>query len=56
MDAAGAAKLDGVDLLLGFFEVAIHMILYIRGVYPPELFERRKKYGVPVQVNRVRVV
>ncbi len=29
-------------------EVAIHNILYLRQVYPPELFVRRKKFDVPV--------
>ncbi|KAI9594491.1 DNA-binding protein [Syncephalis fuscata] len=33
-------------------ETAIHMILYIRELYPPHLFERQKKYNVPVHVAR----
>lgn len=45
-----------VDLVSGgvlceFLEVAFHLILYIREVYPAVVFERRKKYSVPVQVS-----
>ena len=45
-----------VDLVSGgvlceFLEVAFHLILYIREVYPAVVFERRKKYNVPVQVS-----
>ena len=45
-----------VDLVSGgvlceFLEVAFHLILYIREVYPAVVFERRKKYNVPVQVR-----
>ena len=38
-------------VLCEFLEVAFHLILYVREVYPPVVFERRKKYNVPVQVN-----
>eukprot|EP01137_Pigoraptor_chileana_P036738 Opistho-2@32832 len=34
------------------FEVAIHTILYVRGVYPKEIFEPRKKFGVLVWRSR----
>lgn len=34
-----------------FLEVAFHLILYVREVYPAMVFERRKKYNVPVQVS-----
>ncbi len=33
-------------------EVAIHTILYVRHVYPAELFVRRKKYDTPVFQSR----
>lgn len=33
-------------------EVAIHTILYVRQVYPAELFIRRKKYDTPVFQSR----
>lgn len=33
-----------------FLEVAFHLILYVREVYPAMVFERRKKYNVPVQM------
>lgn len=33
-------------------EVAIHTILYVRQIYPPDLFVRRKKYDMPVFQSR----
>eukprot|EP00061_Rhincodon_typus_P015387 g43028.t1 len=46
------------DVLCEFLEVAIHMILYVREVYPVGIFQKRKKYNVPVQneVDRMVVV
>ncbi|KAF7311061.1 HORMA domain-containing protein [Mycena chlorophos] len=35
-----------------FIEVAIHSILYVRQVYPADLFIRRKKYDTPVFQSR----
>lgn len=35
-----------------FVEVAIHTILYVRQVYPADLFVRRKKYETPVYQSR----
>ncbi|KAH7909798.1 DNA-binding protein [Hygrophoropsis aurantiaca] len=35
-----------------FIEVAIHSILYVRQIYPPDLFIRRKKYDTPVFQSR----
>lgn len=40
------------DILCEFLEVAIHLILYVREVYPSGIFQKRKKYNVPVQVQR----
>ncbi|KAE8261227.1 hypothetical protein A4X09_0g7692 [Tilletia walkeri] len=31
-----------------FFQVAIESLLCVRNVYPPEVFQRRKKYNTPV--------
>ena len=39
-------------VLCEFLEVAFHLILYVREVYPSVVFERRKKYNVPVQVRK----
>lgn len=39
------------DILCEFLEVAIHLILYVREVYPSGIFQKRKKYNVPVQVQ-----
>lgn len=33
-------------------EVAIHTILYVRQIYPADLFVRRKKYETPVYQSR----
>ncbi|KAK1220017.1 hypothetical protein PQX77_017224 [Marasmius sp. AFHP31] len=38
--------------LTEFIEVAIHTILYVRQVYPADLFVRRKKYDTPVFQSR----
>ncbi|KAH7930407.1 DNA-binding protein [Leucogyrophana mollusca] len=35
-----------------FIEVAIHSILYVRQIYPADLFIRRKKYDTPVFQSR----
>ncbi|XP_061189034.1 mitotic spindle assembly checkpoint protein MAD2B-like isoform X3 [Saccostrea echinata] len=40
----------GLDIFSEFLEVAIHSILYDRELYPAGVFERRKKYNVPVQI------
>ena len=39
------------DILCEFLEVAIHTILYIRDIYPAVIFDKRKKYNVPVQMS-----
>ncbi|CAE6426823.1 unnamed protein product [Rhizoctonia solani] len=38
--------------IVEFLEVAIHTILFIRGVYPPDLFVRRRKWDAPVYQSR----
>ncbi|XP_054274521.1 mitotic spindle assembly checkpoint protein MAD2B [Macrosteles quadrilineatus] len=38
------------DVLLEFFEVCFHSILFLRNVYPPSIFVLKKKYNVPVHV------
>ena len=37
-----------LDFLIDFWEVALHQILYSRGVYPERIFIKCKKYGVPI--------
>uniref|UniRef100_A0A8C1ZMX6 Mitotic spindle assembly checkpoint protein MAD2B n=2 Tax=Cyprinus carpio TaxID=7962 RepID=A0A8C1ZMX6_CYPCA len=39
------------DILCEFLEVAIHLILYVREIYPSGIFQKRKKYNVPVQMS-----
>ncbi|EWM23863.1 mad2 mitotic arrest deficient-like 2 [Nannochloropsis gaditana] len=43
---------EATAVLLEFLEVAVHQVLYNRGVYPPAIFERRRKYDVPVFMSR----
>eukprot|EP00736_Rhodelphis_marinus_P007120 Rmarinus@m.15336 len=43
---------DSVYDILVFLEASIHTILFLRKIYPAELFEKRQLYGVPVNVNR----
>lgn len=38
-----------LNLVLDFFEAAIHQILYCREVYPKQLFTRAQLFGVPIQ-------
>ncbi|KAK3859608.1 hypothetical protein Pcinc_034293 [Petrolisthes cinctipes] len=38
------------DIVLELLEVAINLILYTREIYPPAVFQRRKKYSIPVQM------
>ena len=40
------------EKILEYLEVAFHNILFAREVYPVELFERRRKYGVAVRMSR----
>ncbi|XP_071841230.1 mitotic spindle assembly checkpoint protein MAD2B-like [Apostichopus japonicus] len=40
------------DIFCEFLEVSIHQILHVRGLYPEGIFERKKKYGVPVSMAR----
>lgn len=39
------------NILCEFLEVAVHLILYVREVYPAGIFKKRKKYNVPVQMS-----
>ena len=39
------------ELVTEFFGYAVNNILYQRGVYPPEEFERKQKYGLGVMVT-----
>ncbi|XP_052761262.1 mitotic spindle assembly checkpoint protein MAD2B-like [Mya arenaria] len=51
MNAQDASKTKvSCDIFAEFLEVSIHCILYNRGIYPSGVFERRKKYNVPVQM------
>ncbi|KAG8219493.1 DNA-binding protein [Butyriboletus roseoflavus] len=43
---------QAVQGITEFLEVAIHTILYVRQIYPPDLFVRRKKYDMPVFQSR----
>ncbi|KAI0801105.1 DNA-binding protein [Fomes fomentarius] len=43
---------ESVSGIAEFIEVAVHTILYVRQVYPAELFVRRRKYDTPVFQSR----
>ncbi|KAI0756843.1 DNA-binding protein [Daedaleopsis nitida] len=43
---------QAVRAIAEFIEVAIHTILYLRQVYPPDLFVRRRKYDTAVFQSR----
>ena len=38
--------LDISDVLLEFLDCSIHQLLYVRRIYPTNLFELRSKYGI----------
>ncbi|KAJ3021969.1 MAD2 mitotic arrest deficient-like 2 [Thoreauomyces humboldtii] len=38
--------------IIDFLEVAIHQILFVRDVYPSEIFEKRRMYNVAVLMSR----
>lgn len=40
-----------IDILAEFLEVAFHQILYTRDLYPSTIFEKCRKYNVPVQMS-----
>ena len=50
--AAGGCSANQAEVMLSFLETAVHTILYTRAVYPPELFEQRRQYNVPVRMAR----
>jgi len=41
------------DVVCEFIEVSVHLILYLRGVYPPEFFTRVNKYSIGTFMCRV---
>ncbi|KAH8550923.1 DNA-binding protein [Umbelopsis sp. PMI_123] len=43
---------DIIDIAAEFVEVAIHQILFVRGLYPKEIFVIRQKYNAPVHMSR----
>lgn len=50
--ASKAIALRGsTDHVVEFFGYAVNSVLYQRGVYPPESFERKSKYGIGVMVT-----
>ncbi|KAJ3368408.1 MAD2 mitotic arrest deficient-like 2 [Allomyces arbusculus] len=42
--------------LVEYLEVALHLVLFIRGLYPPHLFTDAQKYGAKVKVCRSPLV
>jgi len=41
-----------VNVICEFLEVATHTVLYMRQIYPPELFEKKRKYNITVYISR----
>ena len=39
------------DIVKEFFEFSVNNILYQRGIYPPETFQRISKYGLAIMVT-----
>eukprot|EP00768_Dysnectes_brevis_P002683 gnl/Dysnectes_brevis/1979_a2278_2412.p1 GENE.gnl/Dysnectes_brevis/1979_a2278_2412~~gnl/Dysnectes_brevis/1979_a2278_2412.p1 ORF type:complete len:214 (+),score=37.16 gnl/Dysnectes_brevis/1979_a2278_2412:30-644(+) len=49
----GTITLAGsTEIVSEFFGYSINSILYLRGLYPPESFERRQKYGVTMMMTK----
>lgn len=40
------------DVICEFLEAAFHTILFTRNIYPVEIFERQRKFGIPVRMSR----
>lgn len=43
--------LDIPGVVVEFLEVAVHVLLHSRKLYPEGIFHLKKKYGVPVHVS-----
>ncbi|KAL1919328.1 uncharacterized protein VTP21DRAFT_2021 [Calcarisporiella thermophila] len=41
-----------IEVLCEFLEIAIHQIVYVRQIYPHELFKKCRKYNIPLQQSR----
>ena len=41
-----------VSVFVEFVEAVIHQILHLRSIYKPELFERRRLYGITTRKSR----
>ncbi|CAG0922112.1 unnamed protein product [Notodromas monacha] len=51
-ETANAICLKGsTEILAEYFEYAVHTIIYQRGIYPSETFERQQKYGLTLFVS-----
>ena len=45
-------EVDVCEILIEFLNVAIHQVLYLRDIYPEEVFASAKQYGVAVKMSR----
>jgi mitotic spindle assembly checkpoint protein MAD2 len=51
MEYEGSITLRGSsELVTEFFEYSVNNILYQRGIYPPETFQRVSKYGLSMVI------
>lgn len=44
-------EINPSDIFVEFLEIAFHYLLFINNIYPNEIFENRKKYGVGVKYS-----
>ncbi|QDZ24657.1 mitotic spindle assembly checkpoint protein [Chloropicon primus] len=49
---AGGGEASTSDIVCEFLEAAVHTALRVKGVYPAEVFERRRLYNVAVSRSR----
>lgn len=43
---------EALEIFSDFLETVVHVLLFCRNAYPPELFERVRKYGIPIYMSR----
>ncbi|WWD05274.1 hypothetical protein V865_003347 [Kwoniella europaea PYCC6329] len=48
----GLSYKEIADAIISFLEISLHTILYLRSVYPPSTFSRRRAHQVPVYQSR----
>ena len=44
-----------VNVICEFLEVAVHLILYVREIYPSGIFKKCRKYNISVMVSPIKL-